>query len=526
MDDRRPSWPGTRECVDPPQPMIHEGSVGQRLREQVERMSEVERIVGFGSWTWEVASGRVQWSDELHRIYGLEPGSFPGTVEAFLSRLAPGERDRVWAKVARSVETLEPFSFEERILRPDGEERVLLSQGHVIAGPDGHAQTLVGVCHDVTDRARAERTLGATERRMRAIIDNTPSMISVKDLSGRYMMSNDESGRVLGLSADELVGRRCGDVFPPEVAEVQRENDQRAAATGQPVFDEAVLHLNGERRSFTSVTFPLQDDQGRPAEICTIVTDVTERKERESERRERLEWADRISSALGEERMVAFAQPVVDLRTGAQASRELLVRMWAPGDRAQLLAPAEFLPAAERFGLIQDIDAWMVGQALRLAADVSVQVNLSAVTIGDRHARREIIRLLERAPSAAARVVFEITETAAAQHLLDARAFADELTALGCRVALDDFGTGFGSFTYLRSLPLSHLKIDVSFVRGLAASFDDCRLVKSIIGMAREFGLQTIAEGVEDRATFELLRELGADYAQGFYLGRPAPLPD
>ena len=120
--------------------------------------------------------------------------------------------------------------------------------------------------------------------------------------------------------------------------------------------------------------------------------------------------------------------------------------------------------------------------------------------------------------------MFEITETAAAAHLEAARAFADEITEIGCRLALDDFGVGFGSFTYLRSLPLSYIKIDLSFVRGLVGSRDDRRVVESIIGIARQFGLKTIAEGVEDAATLELLRELGADFVQGYHLGRPAPL--
>ena len=109
-------------------------------------------------------------------------------------------------------------------------------------------------------------------------------------------------------------------------------------------------------------------------------------------------------------------------------------------------------------------------------------------------------------------------------HLEAARAFAADVSALGCGLALDDFGTGFGSFTYLRTLPLSYLKIDISFVRSLLDSDDDRRVVQSIIGIAERFGLRTIAEGVEDEATLDLLRELGADYAQGFHLGRPAPL--
>jgi Amt family ammonium transporter len=148
------------------------------------------------------------------------------------------------------------------------------------------------------------------------------------------------------------------------------------------------------------------------------------------------------------------------------------------------------------------------------------------VTLCDPHARRRIVDLLRAGADVAPRIVFEITETAAAAHLDAACEFAADLTALGCGLALDDFGTGFGTFTYLRTLPLRYLKIDASFVRELLNSHDDRRVVRSVIAIAREFGLRTIAEGVEDGATLELLRELGTDYVQGFHLGVPAELPD
>ncbi|MCW3015111.1 MAG: diguanylate cyclase [Solirubrobacterales bacterium] len=498
--------------------------VEDELRESGDRMSEAERIVRFGAFKWEVGSGRVRWSDEMHRIHGLVPGQTPGTAEGFMNLVHPDDRARVWANIVRAMETREPFLFEERILRGDGEERVLLCEGRPITGPDGAVEAVMGVCHDVTERTTVERALGASERRMRAIIDNTPSIIFVKDLDGRYVMTNAESERVFGVGPDELVGQRCVDIFPPAIAEAQRTHAQRAAAEGERVYDEAILVRNEEPRTYMTVTFPLPDDEGRPVEICMIATDVTERKERDSARREREGWSEQIGSSLRDGRMLAFAQPVIDLRTGAHVSSELLARLRTGDAHSEVLAPAAFLPAAERYGLIQDIDTWMVRRALALPAGVVSEVNLSAVTMGDPAARRAIIDLLAAAPEAARRIIFEITETAAAEQLEAARAFAQEATGLGCRFALDDFGTGFGAFTYLQVLPLDFLKIDLSFVHALGEAPDDHRVVQSIISIAAQFGLRTIAEGIEDQATLELLGALGADYAQGFHLGRPAPL--
>ena len=491
-----------------------------KLREYAERMAEAERIARFGVWRWEVASGEVRWSEELHRLYGLEPGGFGGTVEAFVELLHPDDRERVWGHIARAIETLEPFAFEERVLRPDGSVRHLLSQGSVVAGDDGKAAALVGVCHDITDRVQAQQALGVSERRMQAIVEHSPSVVAVKDLDGRYLMANEEAGRIAGLRPEDLIGRFCTELFPPEVADRLRAADLRAATEGVPVYDETVLTIDGEERTYVTVTFALPDDDGHPVEICTIGTDVTERRERDSERRERLEWQQRIEDALAGGAMTLYAQPILDLASGATASCELLLRM-REGDG--VIEPAAFLPAAERFGLIQAVDAWVVRQALALATEQQLEVNLSAVTLCDPAAREEIVALLAAKPDAARNIVFEITETAALEHLDAACAFADQITALGCGLALDDFGTGFGSFTYLRKLPLRYLKIDMSFVAELSASVGDRRVVQSIIGIAEHFGLRTIAEGVEDAQTLDLLREMGADFAQGFHIGRPAP---
>ena len=492
------------------------------LREYAERMCEAERIAGFGVWRWDLAAGTVRWSDQLHTIYGLEPGEFGGSVDDFVARLHPDDRDRIWAKIAHALDTHEPFAFEERILRPDGTERLLLSQGHVTLAEDGTASALVGVCHDVTERVQTERALGMSDRRMRAIVNNTPSFIAVKDLDGAYLSANAEAGRILGVESSELVGRHCVELFPEQIATQFRANDQIAAAEARPVFDETVLVLDGEARTYATVTFPLPDEHGRPIEVCTIGTDVTERRDRESERRERREWRDRLTAALTDGRMVLHEQPVIDLATGETASSELLIRLRAD-DGDSLLAPARFLPQAERFGVIQAIDAWVLRQALELPRTRSIEVNLSAITLCDPDARREMIGMLSENPKAAERIIFEITETAALEHLDAASSFAREIAALGCGLALDDFGTGFGSFTYLRTLPLRYLKVDLSFVSGVVASIDDRRVVQSIIGIAQQFGLRTIAEGVEDQATLDLLRDMGADYAQGFHIGRPAP---
>ncbi len=496
------------------------------LREYADRMSEAERIARFGAWQWDLAKGDVRWSDELHRIYGLEPGEFGGTAKDFVARLHPDDRDRVWAEISAAIDSLEPFAFEERILWSDGSERTLLSQGRVVCGPDGRAASLVGVCSDITDRVRAERALGMSERRMRAILDNSPSVIAVKDLDGRYRMANAEIGRLVGLEADELVGRLCTELFPADLAMQLRDNDRTAAAESRPVFDETTMMDGGEPRAYATVTFPLPDADGLLTEVCTIATDVTERRERESERRERADWSRRITAAIAEGRLVLHAQPILDLVTREKSTSELLVRMQSEDDPSTLLPPCSFLPAAERYDLVQVIDLWVVRQALGLAANRRFEVNLSAVTLRDPDARAEIVGLLAKDPLAARNLVFEITETADPEHFDGAEQFGRAITEFGCGLSLDDFGTGFGSFTYLRTLPLRFLKIDISFVSQMTRSVADRRVVQSIIHIAEQFGLLSIAEGVEDQGTLDLLHHMGANHAQGWHIGRPAPVAE
>ncbi len=239
---------------------------------------------------------------------------------------------------------------------------------------------------------------------------------------------------------------------------------------------------------------------------------------------ERLECEERIRLAIYEDRLLVFAQPIVD-HSGAVVQEELLVRMQGDGGADDVIPPGDFLPQSERFGLVGLIDRFMVNRGIALAAEGrSVEINLSGQSIGDRVLTREIERELHTSGADPSRVVFEITESAAVEDIDAARDFSERIARLGCKCALDDFGTGYGSLTYQRNLAVQYLKIDISFVRGMAESTADQQVVKSIVSLARDYGQQTVAEGVEDQRTLQLLRDFGVDYAQGFHIGRPAIL--
>jgi diguanylate cyclase (GGDEF)-like protein/PAS domain S-box-containing protein len=242
-----------------------------------------------------------------------------------------------------------------------------------------------------------------------------------------------------------------------------------------------------------------------------------------------LGWAEQIRVALADESFVVHCQQILPLREkdASVARYELLVRMHGEGE--ELVLPAAFLPTAERFGLIQSIDAWMVRQAVSLierrngtGPSLVLEVNLSGRSIGDPSLLDIVEEELARSGIDPGSLIFEITETAAVANIEEARSFADRLRELGCQFALDDFGAGFGSFYYLKYFPVDYLKLDGEFVQDLPNSTMDQRMVRAMVEIAQGLGLRTIAEYVETAETLELLRSYGVDFAQGFHIGEPA----
>jgi EAL domain-containing protein (putative c-di-GMP-specific phosphodiesterase class I) len=238
-------------------------------------------------------------------------------------------------------------------------------------------------------------------------------------------------------------------------------------------------------------------------------------------------WLERLRRALDSGSFVLHFQPIVALSDRRTSHHEALLRLADEPD-GRLVAPGRFLPAAERYGLVREIDRMVIDEvAARLAAAgderVRIAVNVSALSVTDPTMLAYIERRLRWHGVEASQLVVEITETAAISDMESARIFCAGVLELGCDLALDDFGAGFGSFQYLKHLPFSYLKIDGDFIRRLPVSRTDQLVVRAIAGVVRGMGALTIAEFVGDETTIEMLRSYGVDYAQGFAVGRPAP---
>jgi len=402
-------------------------------------------------------------------------------------------------------------------------------------------QSLANVLAEAVERERAgdeaqrrearlnesQRDLERSEERFRQGFDGAPiGMALVSPDSGLFLRVNDAYCRLVGRPAAELLTMVYTDVLHPDEGSTADHDEFESGRTAVFVRDRRYLRPDESVAwGAVNVSRVLGPDGGVDV-LFVQVLDVTERHAKEEATRRELAdvaWVGEIHAALAEDRFELYAQPIVDLATGEIVQRELLLRMHSTS--GELVAPGEFLPTAERFGVIRDIDRWVISRGAELAATgMNVEVNISGTSIGDVGLLDEIDRALERTGADPALMVFEITETALIESADTARLLAERLRERGCRFALDDFGTGFAGLSSLKTLPLDYLKIDQGFVRDLCVSESDRHVVRAVIDLARGFGLQTIAEGVEDEATLDLLRELGVDHAQGYFLGRPAPL--
>lgn len=248
----------------------------------------------------------------------------------------------------------------------------------------------------------------------------------------------------------------------------------------------------------------------------------------------RPELVDDLREALRTDALDLHYQPIIDLASGRLAGAEALAR-WHHPDRGPL-PPTVFVPLAEETGLVGQLDSWVLERACRdavalrdsgvLGADAPMSVNVSARTVGDPHLEtlvRDTAAGHHLSPQA---LVIEVTETAVMRDALAARRSLKALRRLGAGVALDDFGTGYSSLTYLRQLPVNHLKIDRSFVSDITESADDRAIAACIIELARKLGIQVVAEGVETADQLAILRALGCEKGQGYHWSRPVPLAE
>ena len=403
------------------------------------------------------------------------------------------------------------------------------------------------------------------ERRLDGIIaaldDGGPDAALLYMDLDQFKLINDTSGHYAGdqllaqlatllsglLPADAVVARLGGDEF----AILLGDTDQaRAVAVAESLRTEIDGYVFGwEQRNYTistSIGVVMLHGPGLSQRTVLAHADTacymakergrnrvhlfSEQDSETTQRRSEMEWAGRIRQALSDGRFLLHFQELAPLWEGERAEgvhMELLVRL--RDENGQLVPPGAFIPAAERFGLMPQLDRWVVetalanfsrlhpsGKPVKLCA-----INLSGPTFEDAAFADFVLDALERHGVSPQRICFEITETAAVSSMARAVDFMQRLRAAGCRFSLDDFGSGMASFGYLKNLPVDFIKIDGSFIRNIETDPVSYSIVRAVTDIGHQLGLQVVGEWVADERARDLLRGLSVDYAQGFAIHKP-----
>ena len=368
----------------------------------------------------------------------------------------------------------------------------------------------------------------AGDELLRQVTDLLSKQVRGNDILAR--LGGDEFG-VLLVDCPQQPALRIADEMRQSVREFRFPWNEQRYAIGVSI---GLVSITGESESVERMlsaadTACYAAKEGGRNQVHLYRSDEGEAALRHGE----MHWVSRIHQALVDDRFRLFVQPIIPTDSAGMRHHEVLVRMLdGEGD---LIMPGAFIPAAERFNLMPEIDRWVVSRVFALIAahrdrlvdgGYHFAINLSGSSVSDRESLDFIVRMLAEYRVPGEMISFEITETAAIANLSSASNFIRTLKQSGCSFSLDDFGSGLSSFAYLKNLPVDFLKIDGTFVKDMVEDPIDLAMVEAINQIGHVMKLETIAEFVESDAIFQHLCRIGVDYAQGFGVARPVPLAD
>jgi diguanylate cyclase (GGDEF)-like protein len=535
------------------------------------RLSAALEAAGDVAYSLDLEADRLDWCGGSPPA-GLEFTAELATGRNFVSRIHPDDLAHRQLALAAHFEGDGPFDCEYRLRDGGGAFVWVHERGRASSDAAGRRRVMLGVIRAVGDRkaqqTRLERLANYDEltghfnkSRLREAVDHiiaanqrraSPAAFMSVGIDNMTMLNEMfgyetadsvlvEIGRRLDncVRVSDMIGRLGGDRFgivlshcPPAGIAAAAEkilaevNATPVATSRGPIY--ATVSIGSASfpdQGLTSYDVITRAESGladakRAGRDCHSHYRMTD-EQRERQRRS-LTISEEVRAALREERVVFAFQPVVEAMTGKVDHYECLLRMRMPDGR--IVSAGDFVPVIEQLGFIRLIDRYVLDMTLaELEAHPGVKLgfNISGLTAADRPWLRALISQVRNRPDLASRLVVEITETAALYDIEESARFVSALRHAGCQVALDDFGAGHTSLRHLQSLAVDTVKIDGSFIHNLAASPDSQVFLRHLLGLAKGFGFNTVAECVATAEDAEILRREGVGFLQGYYFGRP-----
>ncbi len=524
------------------------------------------------AYVWDLVDDRICWLGEAALVFGSSRSDIAADGEAFNERINIEDLSKRLQSLSRHFQTGAAYDCEYRLRREDGEFAWVHDKGRAEFDADGNPLRLIGVLRPVTLRKRQEALLerkanfdeltGHLNRsRLHETLQNAFAYNKRYNVPGGYLvvgidklaMVNDAYGYEIAdalivgvghrieqaLRITDQIGRLGGDRFGVVLGQCDRTGMETAAekiletirsapidtpagavhvtvSVGGCAFP-SLIQTAQEAMAAAEGSMTEAKARGRNCFICYEMSEDQRRVRRES-----MDMGERVMKALEEDRITFAYQPVVDSGTQEVAYYETLLRMRDPS--GEVVSAGAFVPVAEKLGIMRLLDH----RALKIALndlikypDVTLALNISSLTVTDQSWLRTLVSRITSNPSIAARLIVEITETAALEDFEVSARFVTAVRSLGCKVALDDFGSGYTSFRHMKALTVDVVKIDGAFVKDLDTNTDNQLFVRTLLGLAEGFGLTTVAECVESKNEVRILQDEGAHYLQGWYFGKP-----